>query len=826
MLACDSSIEGKGVCSLGDIELRTCSLPHGQGQESFLCDLEGWKKAKECSLETCEDGYFEKNQVCQAMTTLGGTQYYVSSDGNDSNPGTRSAPWKTLNKVNTMFSNLSAGDAVLFRRGDQFRGSLQINKSGNSSSPILVGAYGEGKRPVLTGFTQVTQWQNDGGGVYYADIQDLTSDVNTVAMNGSLKAVGRYPNDTWLTAEAVSGSSSITDNELTSSPNWTGAQALVRKNRWIFDRMQVTSHSGQTLSLSGGGYNATPGYGYFFQRDRKTLDVFGEWYVEETAAMNSNRLYVYFGQSGPSHHKVEVSVHRDVIYNLGHGYIVISDLQIEGGDRSGLYLANAPHVTLQNSRIQLIGDTAVLGENNSINSDNLIIYKNTISSIANRGIKLGIQFPNALIDQNHIQDIAIFPGMSGNSDNQGGAFISHANNGTITNNTIERIGYTGVHFYGGGMLVENNVVRDFCLVKDDGAGIYSYQGEAVRAQSMVRNNIVVNGFGNSEGTPNGEGDAFGIYMDDLTENVSIENNSVGMMGYAPLYIHNAQRVDVLNNTFFDGHRAGALMKHDNLHPSNPIREIEMTNNTFINVKSGQAALSIYTLNEDVGQMGIFNNNHYVLSDQSGTAIAWGKSGDGTHRTGYNTSTWFQSYGYGEQSQTIVANSNPYIVNNSLSSNLASTSSINLFSYDSSITIDPIEEKDYRLSFSITGSADDVIRFSISKVSNYLYLSELLYAEVTEQVQNYEFIIKMKLSESNPMIYFDAGPDFGSATINNIELIEVDTTSSNLAPKMFYNENDFEIVVPLNQAYQDLNQNNYSEYLRLSPMSSKILWPQN
>ena len=41
-----------------------------------------------------------------------GTIYYVAPDGNDSNPGTESLPWRTIQKA---ANNMVAGDTVFIR---------------------------------------------------------------------------------------------------------------------------------------------------------------------------------------------------------------------------------------------------------------------------------------------------------------------------------------------------------------------------------------------------------------------------------------------------------------------------------------------------------------------------------------------------------------------------------------------------------------------------------------------------------------------------------------------------------------------------------------
>jgi len=96
------------------------------------------------------------NVATVALATMAsGTTYYVSnSSGNDGNSGlTTAAPWKTIDKVNQKIdSGLSAGDSILFKRGDTWTGGsyLEIdNIDASAGSPVTFGAYGTGVRPIF-----------------------------------------------------------------------------------------------------------------------------------------------------------------------------------------------------------------------------------------------------------------------------------------------------------------------------------------------------------------------------------------------------------------------------------------------------------------------------------------------------------------------------------------------------------------------------------------------------------------------------------------------------------------------------------------------------
>ncbi len=116
------------------------------------------------------------------ISVVHATIYYVSSSsGNDGNTGvSTSYPWKTLAKVNiTIFP----GDSVLFNRGDAFYGSLSINQSGAFGSPITFGAYGSGNKPIITEFTTIIGWTNEGEGIY-SKIINSESPTNMVIIDG------------------------------------------------------------------------------------------------------------------------------------------------------------------------------------------------------------------------------------------------------------------------------------------------------------------------------------------------------------------------------------------------------------------------------------------------------------------------------------------------------------------------------------------------------------------------------------------------------------------------------------------------------------------
>ncbi len=184
------------------------------------------------------------------------TIYYVKNSGNDNNTGlSDSQAWATIAKVNSSFSGLSAGDQILFNRGDIFYGSIIITKSGTSVSPIVIGAYGSGADPVITGFTTATGWTAETGGIY-STVINSPAQTNMVTIDGLNTGMGRYPNSTYLTYESCAANVSITDSGLGDSPNWKGADVVIRKNGWSLDRQLISDHTGNVITYKGGGENS------------------------------------------------------------------------------------------------------------------------------------------------------------------------------------------------------------------------------------------------------------------------------------------------------------------------------------------------------------------------------------------------------------------------------------------------------------------------------------------------------------------------------------------------------------------------------------------
>ncbi len=78
--------------------------------------------------------------------TAFGADYYVSSDGNDSNPGSLQASFKTIQKA---LDTTKPGDTV-YIRGGTYKEKLTVNTSGTTGNPITIQNY-QNERAIIDG---------------------------------------------------------------------------------------------------------------------------------------------------------------------------------------------------------------------------------------------------------------------------------------------------------------------------------------------------------------------------------------------------------------------------------------------------------------------------------------------------------------------------------------------------------------------------------------------------------------------------------------------------------------------------------------------------
>ena len=546
------------------------------------------------------------------LSELKSANYYISSsDGNDENTQQQATqpqtPWKSLAKINSYFGSLKPGDSVLLKRGDVFEGSLVLSSSGTNQNKIVVSAYGQGHSPVISGWKKITKWtKHDKPGVWSSEL-DRNTLLNLVSVESKIKEKGRYPNDEFVNYN-------INENGLIELPShinpkaWESATLVVRKNQWIIDKVFPVEYRSEGIRLENNmQYPPKSGYGLFIQDHINTLDKDGEWYFD---AQTSN-IYIFLAEGHPDSKEIKIGSQENLLTNQGGDqHVKIQDLCFSGANKDAIYLEKALHIEISNCTIEYSGENAVY----AVDVPNLKFVNNDVITALNSGVFFRYGTPNSIIADNNITDIHPFFGMGKSGDGNGVGIHSISDFSVIANNRLSNIGYSGIVFNGIQTIVERNHINNYCLVKNDGGGIYTYQGanNKLNFGRIIKENIIENGIGSTSGTTMSKNVSIpqveGIYLDDNASGIMVEGNTVYNSRRNGIHIHNGRNIQIIRNKVANCFIQLALSDDD---LGNRIENIRIEENQFAAFSEHQNLVSIASNIDNHANMANFRNNTYV-----------------------------------------------------------------------------------------------------------------------------------------------------------------------------------------------------------------------
>ena len=534
--------------------------------------------------------------------------YYISStDGDDTCTGLSQSPYttgvtacpiKTLTKLNT--KTFSPGDSILFKKGDTFYGSITVSQSGTAGNPITFSSYGSGEKPIITGFTDVTSWTNLGNNIWEStNAVSTLSYLNVVSVNNENATMGRTPNEgSVYTVDSHNANSSITSSNLTGTPNWTGAQVVIRKELWIWQVANINSQSGGTINYtdvySGGGFSPRDTGGFFIQADSKTLDVQNEWYYNPS----TKKLQIY-STSQPINVKVP---NINYIVNLySKSNLNFEDITFQGSNEIGMLFNASSNILIQDCNFIEIGFEAV----SYYNTQNMEINNNTFTNINSGAIIGSASSLNDKIINNTIDNTYTKIGIG--RLYAAAAIGVYASNSYVRYNRVSNTGYHGIFVNSNEGQIRNNFVSNVLLNTSDGGGIYSY---GPRTNLIIDGNICMNALGNSLGAVNQYDVATGIYLDNTSANVTISNNTVTQTTRG-ISVSGANHITITNNLVYDV-EVGGMKVYNFFNTAGSTNNITLTNNQFVQKSSLESASvaafqSVYS--NDIELFFLNNNNN-------------------------------------------------------------------------------------------------------------------------------------------------------------------------------------------------------------------------
>ena len=279
--------------------------------------------------------------------------YYVATNGSDSNSGTLDQPFQTIQKAAAV---MVAGDTAYVRAGI-YRETVTPARSGTQMSPITFQPY-NGESVTVSGADVIssTSWTLSSGNIYQAPMAwNLGEGNNQIFLDGKMMIEARWPNTTLdvsnpTVAHTASGSyvdgtplstGTITDSNLPSKPAgyWNGATIHISPFNvsygqgagWTWQTGTVVNSTAGQISFTWSRWGTlsaiTPGpkNPYYLTGKQSELDAAGEWFLDSV----SSTLHFWTPASdSPAQHLVEAK-RRQLAFDLrGRSFITIQELNL------------------------------------------------------------------------------------------------------------------------------------------------------------------------------------------------------------------------------------------------------------------------------------------------------------------------------------------------------------------------------------------------------------------------------------------------------------------------------------------------------------------
>ncbi|MBA2658309.1 MAG: right-handed parallel beta-helix repeat-containing protein [Nitrosospira sp.] len=378
-----------------------------------------------------------------------------------------------------------------------------------------------------------------------------------------------------------------------------GNRLRIRSAPWRIDEVTITSVVGNRLNFAPAtSYPIRAGQGYLLLDALGTLDSPGEWLYD--ASTNSAFIWTPDGSTPAEQTRLSVlekgidlsnrsnvTIEGINIQHTGLGIdltnaqnITIDSISIVNTVRQGILATNAKQINITSSRFWRTGGDAIA----SLTSSFLRVTKNDISESA------------VTVDADRVWSLPT----PTNATIQAGASAS------IVDNRISHSGGIGI-WARENSNVEKNAVADSCLLINDCAGIYvNYASPNTR----IASNLIERVSGNTDGVIDTRTHAVGIYLDDLSTNMKVEDNSVAWADFG-IQVHNAFNNQVSGNILFGNRQFQILMQEqtNRLRAEGDIYINKIEGNTLIPTKPAIALMmqSSISLTSDFGT---FERNHY------------------------------------------------------------------------------------------------------------------------------------------------------------------------------------------------------------------------
>ena len=546
--------------------------------------------------------------ICFCFSNSYSKIYYISNSGQDSNDGLSPVyPIKSITKLNSLIFKLVPGDIVLFERGGEYSGQININISGNNNNAITFGAYGKGNNPVISGSVPIEEWEIFKGRVFKTYVK---GEVKNLFYDENQMTLARYPNKGFLTIGKPypDKKSGFTNKELKNFDKyWNGAIARIRTENWAYEYSVIKDFKNGSITLSDKTfYPIVSGTGFYLDNILNELDAENEWYFQK-GKQNGGNVYFY-PPSGKdiNNMNLKASVFDHGFFSLLNlNNVIIRDLDFRDQSVNGIYFAGSlSGVRIENCTFKGQNQTGIYFTGKCLNTN---IFNSRFEKINGKAISLR-NYNNSGIIGCVFRNIGMIPGYGTTGDPfPMSGMVVYGSKNTISKNYFNQIGHDPIVVLGDHFLIRNNIIKNSLLLLNDGGGIKCY-GKTSN-NSVWENNFIYNVKGNVDNNSADKKEIFahGIYLDELSNNITVRNNTIVNCRLSAIGLNAGYSNKIESNVCFDNFIGMDFYQYD-LYCKNNFTK----NNLISGISENQYSMQIKSL-KDFNIPGFFDSNYYFNS---------------------------------------------------------------------------------------------------------------------------------------------------------------------------------------------------------------------
>ncbi|GAB1855535.1 hypothetical protein MHTCC0001_03690 [Flavobacteriaceae bacterium MHTCC 0001] len=512
--------------------------------------------------------------LCWQSLIISQNNIYVATNGDDSNDGSISSPYRTFAKA---VSEMSAGDVCIIR-GGTYEEKLTVSKNGTAGNYLTFRAA-DGEKVDIRATKKINGWQQHSGSIYKATVSmAIDSRFRAVYHNEDYMDLARWPNNTdndrWtVDCHPVDGGGD--GNHITASGipdyNWEnggllyyfGAHSGASWTRPItssttsrIDHSQVDITRWPFNIHNAEVWRNYPGNNrgqFFLFNILDALDYAREWYYEAS----TNTLY-FQPANGTVPADGEVEYAADIYAaELKGDYIILDGLEFFGGSvkihnnadnnqvlNCKVTHGSEGHDSLTNTSAQ-VGASAI-----EVLGDFTTVKGCTINHCSTSGILIaGWAADDCTIEGNYIS----------NTDYVGihaSPIRSTGDNVKVLKNTIFNTGRDGMYVAGNNCEVAYNDVSASQKINSDSGVFYTVGNQNLRNNVIHHNwfhDATAPSYSHEVGKP---AKAAGIYLDNDSKGFTVHHNVIWNVSWSGYQVNwNNTHLDFYHNTIWNAERA-------------------------------------------------------------------------------------------------------------------------------------------------------------------------------------------------------------------------------------------------------------------------------